>query len=116
MVIIGSLYAADNVNRNSAARWGVVILSFAFAMIHVSNWAIVGSVYASEVQPAEARAIANSVRQSLNFVITDTRYALSYSCETHDLQDTPKRGQHSKGFESVLIVGTKVEALVIEML
>ena len=69
MFIIGCLYASDNVHAiGGAGRWFVVVLIFAFALIYAATWAIVGKIYASEVQPAQTRAAANSLAQGLNFV------------------------------------------------
>ena len=69
MFIIGSLYATDSVHANSgAARWFVILLIFVFALTYCGTWGIVGKIYASEIQPVQTRAAANSLAQGLNFV------------------------------------------------
>ncbi|KAF2175256.1 general substrate transporter [Zopfia rhizophila CBS 207.26] len=68
MLVIGSLYASHSVLRNSGVgRWIVIVLIFVFALSYVSTWGIVGKIYASEIQPAQNRATANALAQSLNF-------------------------------------------------
>ena len=44
------------------------MLVFVFALTYCSTWAIVGKIYASEIQPVQTRAAANSVAQGLGFV------------------------------------------------
>lgn len=69
MLVIGSLYASNNVIRGEGAgRWVVIVLIFVFALAYVSTWGIVGKIYASEIQPAHNRATANALAQALNFV------------------------------------------------
>lgn len=69
MYIIGSLYVTGSVHTaGGAGRWFVIVLIFVFAVLYVSTWGIVGKIYASEIQPAETRAAANSIAQGLNFV------------------------------------------------
>lgn len=68
MFIIGGMHASDSVFATGAGQWVVYALNFAFALIYVSTWGIVGKIYASEIQPAKTRAAANSVAQGLNFV------------------------------------------------
>ena len=69
MFIIGSLYAADGVHAKSGSgRWFVILLIFVFALVYCATWGIVGKIYASEIQPVQTRAAANSVAQGLNFV------------------------------------------------
>ena len=68
MLIIGSLYAAGVVHPYGAARWVVIILVFIFGLTFCSTWAIVGKIYASEIQPANTRAAANCVALGLGFV------------------------------------------------
>lgn len=67
MILIGVLYAAGSVHSYGNARWVVVALIFIFALSYVATWAIVGKIYASEIQPAKTRAAANSVAQGLSF-------------------------------------------------
>ena len=72
MYIIGSLYVTNSVHASGGpGRWIVIVLIFIFAMLYVSTWGIVGKIYASEIQPAETRAAANSIAQGLNFVSED---------------------------------------------
>ena len=69
MFIIGSLYATHSVHAHSGAgRWIVILLIFIFALTYCATWGIVGKIYASEIQPFQTRAAANSVAQGLNFV------------------------------------------------
>lgn len=69
MLVIGSLYASNNViHGKGAGRWVVIVLIFVFALAYVSTWGIVGKIYASEIQPAHNRATANALAQALNFV------------------------------------------------
>lgn len=69
MFIIGSLYASSSVQNNTGAgRWLVIVLIFIFALTYAATWGVVGKIYASEIQPAQTRAAANSAAQGLNFV------------------------------------------------
>lgn len=68
MLIIGSLYAANAVHPDGAARWVVIVLVFVFGLTFCSTWAIVGKIYASEIQPANTRAAGNCVALGLGFV------------------------------------------------
>ena len=69
MFVIGSLYATDSVHAKSGSgRWFVILLIFVFALTYCATWGIVGKIYASEIQPVQTRAAANSVAQGLNFV------------------------------------------------
>ena len=74
MYIIGSLYATESVHSEGAGRWVVIVLIFVFALLYVSTWGICGKIYASEIQPAETRAAANSIAQGLNFVSQSTTH------------------------------------------
>jgi hypothetical protein len=68
MLIIGSLYAAGAVHPYGVARWVVIILVFVFGLTFSATWAIVGKIYASEIQPSNTRAAANCVATGLGFV------------------------------------------------
>ena len=69
MFVIGSLYASENVHANTGiGRWVVIVMIFVFAVTYTATWAIVGKIYASEIQPVETRTAANSIAQGLNFV------------------------------------------------
>lgn len=68
MLLIGSLYAAGVVHPYGAARWVVIVSVFAFGLTYCATWGIVGKIYASEIQPSNTRAAANSVAQGLAFV------------------------------------------------
>lgn len=68
MFLMGALYAAGAVTPVGAARWVVVVSVFLFGMVYCSTWGIVGKVYASEIQPGNTRAAANSAAMGLNFV------------------------------------------------
>ncbi|KAF2843780.1 general substrate transporter [Patellaria atrata CBS 101060] len=67
MLLIGSFYASSSVHPYGVARWVVVVLIFAFALIFCFTWGVVGKIYASEIQPAQTRAAANCVAQGLGF-------------------------------------------------
>ena len=78
MFIIGSLYATDSVHAQSGpGRWFVITFVFIFALTYCSTWAIVGKIYASEIQPVQTRAAANSVAQGLGFV-SHIKHLLTY--------------------------------------
>jgi MFS family permease len=68
MYIVGCLYITESVHTGGVGRWFVIVLIFVFALLYVSTWGIVGKIYASEIQPAETRAAANSIAQGVNFV------------------------------------------------
>jgi len=68
MLLIGSLYAANVVHSDGAARWVVIVSVFVFAIGYVSTWAIVGKIYASEIQPTRTRATTNSMATGGSFV------------------------------------------------
>lgn len=68
MWLMGILYAAQSVHPYGVARWVVVTLIFVFALSYVSTWAVMGKIYASEIQPAKTRAAANCVAQGLGFI------------------------------------------------
>lgn len=68
MLLIGTLYASNSVHASTGAgRWIVITLIFVFALSYASTWALVAKLYASEIQPAQTRASANSVAQGLGF-------------------------------------------------
>ena len=80
MLLIGSLYAANVVHPQGAARWVVIVSVFIFAIGYVSTWAIVGKIYASEIQPTRTRATTNSMATGGSFVspiLTSSFTALS---------------------------------------
>ena len=68
MFLIGSLYAANAVHPQGAARWVVIVSVFVFSLTYCATWGMVGKIYASEIQPIHTRAAANSVAQGLGFV------------------------------------------------
>jgi len=68
MLLIGSLYAANVVHSDGAARWVVIVSVFVFAIGYVSTWAVVGKIYASEIQPTRTRATTNSMATGGSFV------------------------------------------------
>ena len=68
MFLVGSLYAANAVHSYGIARWVVVVSVFVFAIGYVSTWAVVGKIYASEIQPAKTRATTNSMATGGSFV------------------------------------------------
>ncbi|KAH6896631.1 general substrate transporter [Thelonectria olida] len=67
MVLMGTLYAAGAVHQTGAARWIIIISVFLFGMIYCATWGIVCKIYASEIQPGNTRAAANSVGMALSF-------------------------------------------------
>ncbi|ETS79698.1 hypothetical protein PFICI_09551 [Pestalotiopsis fici W106-1] len=67
MLLIGTLYAAGVVHPYGVARWVVIASVFAFGLTYCATWGIVGKIYASEIQPSNTRAAANSIAQGLAF-------------------------------------------------
>lgn len=67
MLIMGSLYASNVVIGNPITRYVVVVCIFVWALIYTYTWAVVGKIYASEIQPAQTRAAASCVAQGLGF-------------------------------------------------
>ena len=79
MFIIGALYASHTVNSHSGGgRWAVIVLIFAFALTYCATWGVVGKIYASEIQPPQTRAAANSAAQGLSFVSHNRNATLQY--------------------------------------
>lgn len=68
MWLMGILYAARAVHPYGVARWVIVTLIFVFALSYCCTWAVVGKIYASEIQTAETRAAANCTAQGLGFL------------------------------------------------
>jgi hypothetical protein len=68
MLLIGSLYAAEAVHTYGVARWVVIVSIFIFALTYSLTWNIVAKIYASEIQPAQTRATANSIATGFCFV------------------------------------------------
>ncbi|KAF7517721.1 hypothetical protein G7054_g13714 [Neopestalotiopsis clavispora] len=68
MLLIGTLYATGVVHPYGVARWVVIVSVFAFGLTYCATWGIVGKIYASEIQPSNTRAAANSVAQGLAFI------------------------------------------------
>lgn len=69
MYLIGCLYVTKSVHTSGGpGRWFVIVFIYVFALLYVSTWGLVGKIYASEIQPMETRAAANSIAQGLNFV------------------------------------------------
>ena len=73
MLLVGAMYSADAVHQTGAGRWVVIIAIFFFALTYASTWAMVGKIYASEIQPGHTRAASNALAQGLNFVSTVIR-------------------------------------------
>lgn len=73
MLLIGSLYAAEIVHAYGIARWVVIVSIFIFALTYSLTWNIVAKIYASEIQPAQTRATANSIATGSNFVCVPYR-------------------------------------------
>ncbi|TEY74370.1 hypothetical protein BOTCAL_0073g00090 [Botryotinia calthae] len=67
MFIIGALYLSDSVHSYGIGRWVVVVLIFVFALTYCAKWAVMGKVYASEIQPMKTRNEANSLAQGVSF-------------------------------------------------
>ncbi|KAI4217059.1 MAG: hypothetical protein LQ351_000367 [Letrouitia transgressa] len=69
MILVGSLYAANQVhNGQGAARWVVIVTIYLFTIAYSVTWSIGFKLYASEIQPAQTRAAASSLAQSANWV------------------------------------------------
>ncbi|KAM3074868.1 hypothetical protein ACMFMG_008282 [Clarireedia jacksonii] len=67
MFIIGCLYLTDSVHAYGNGRWVVVVLIFIFALTYCATWAIVGKIYAAEIQDKKTRNAANSLAQGISF-------------------------------------------------
>ncbi|KAK5018507.1 hypothetical protein LTR39_000940 [Cryomyces antarcticus] len=67
MLLIGCLYVTDSVHAYGSGRWVVVVSIFAFALTYCVTWAVAGKIYASEIQPNNTRAAANSLAQGVSF-------------------------------------------------
>ncbi|KAM0135434.1 hypothetical protein ACHAP3_005017 [Botrytis cinerea] len=67
MFIIGALYLSDSVHSYGIGRWVVVGLIFIFALTYCATWAVMGKIYASEIQPMKTRNEANSLAQGVSF-------------------------------------------------
>lgn len=68
MFLVGIMYAAKGVHRTGAGRWVVIISIFAFVLFYSATWAMVGKIYASEIQPGHTRAASNALAQGMGFV------------------------------------------------
>lgn len=64
---MGTLYALGAVHPYGAARWIIILSVFVFGLTYCATWGIVGKIYASEIQPSNTRAAANTVAQGLGF-------------------------------------------------
>ncbi|KAF7899004.1 uncharacterized protein EAF01_008217 [Botrytis porri] len=67
MFIIGALYLSNSVHPYGIGRWVVVVLIFIFALTYCTTWAVMGKIYASEIQLMKTRNEANSLAQGVNF-------------------------------------------------
>jgi hypothetical protein len=74
MLLIGSLHAANAVRSYGAARWAVIVSVFVFPIGYVSTWAIVGKIYAPEMQPTKTRPTTNSMVTGGSFVSTPSMF------------------------------------------
>lgn len=68
MLIIGALYLSNSLHAYGVGRWVIVGSIFGFALTYCATWAVVGKIYASEIQPARTRNEANSLAQGVSFV------------------------------------------------
>ena len=68
MFLVGCMYAANAVHATGPGRWVVIISIFVFALTYAATWAMVGKIYASEIQPSRTRAASNALAQGLGFV------------------------------------------------
>ena len=92
MFIIGSLYAADSVHSTyGPGRWLVIVLIFIFALTFCATWAIVGKIYASEIQPVQTRAAANSVAQGLGFVSVTMNLSIDLPNDNYQVHKLARR-------------------------
>ncbi|KAF7885069.1 hypothetical protein EAF00_010887 [Botryotinia globosa] len=65
--IIRALYLPDSVHPYGIVRWVVVVLIFVFALTYCATWAVMGKIFASEIQPMKTRNEANSLAQRVSF-------------------------------------------------
>lgn len=69
MFVMGILYASGSVHAShGAARWVVVVLIYAFAIIFSGTWGVGFKVYVAEIQSPSTRAAASSLSLSANWV------------------------------------------------
>ncbi|EFX05800.1 major facilitator superfamily transporter sugar [Grosmannia clavigera kw1407] len=66
MLLMGSLYAADQVH--GAGRWVVIVCIYLFAISFNGTWGIVFRIYLVESLPRKTRSSASSLAQSANWV------------------------------------------------
>ncbi|KAH8881262.1 sugar transport protein [Thozetella sp. PMI_491] len=69
MLLMGSMYAAGQVQADSGpGRWVVVVSIYLFAIIFSATWAIGFRTFLIESMPRKTRASASSLAQSANWV------------------------------------------------
>ncbi|KAL9943557.1 hypothetical protein D7B24_006843 [Verticillium nonalfalfae] len=69
MLVMGSLYAADEVHADrGAGKWIVIVSIFLFAIVYSGTWAIGFRTFLVESLPATTRSSASSLAQSANWL------------------------------------------------
>ena len=69
MIVIGSLYAADEVHSDrGAGRWVVIVGIYLFALVFSGTWAIGFRIFLVESLPRRTRSSASSLAQCSNWV------------------------------------------------
>ncbi|KAM0278047.1 hypothetical protein ACHAQH_005416 [Verticillium albo-atrum] len=69
MLVMGSLYAADEVHADrGAGKWVVIVSIFLFAIVYSGTWAIGFRTFLVESLPATTRSSASSLAQSANWL------------------------------------------------
>lgn len=69
MVLMGSLYAADEVHADrGAGKWVVIVSIYLFAIVYSFTWALSFRTFLVEILPRKTRSSASSLAQSANWV------------------------------------------------
>lgn len=75
MLIIGSLYAADEVHSDrGAGRWVVIVCIYLFAVVFSATWAIGFRIFLVESLPRKTRSSASSLAQCSNWVSFNPKF------------------------------------------
>ena len=107
LIITGSLYATYGFvtesgvqMRSTQAQWVVVVMIYIFVANFAWSWAVVGKIYAAEINPTRLRASVSAVGQlanwAVNFVVALTAPAF--------LRSSPSGPYFLYGFATLLAV------------
>lgn len=77
MLVMGSLYAGNQVHADrGAGRWVVIVAIYLFAIAFSATWAIGMRTFLVESQPKKTRSSVASLAQAVNWVRTENNYHL----------------------------------------